>query len=460
MAQTFACPHCDASYRALPTLVGRKVRCSSCKNVFQLQHTGVAIKVEVGAATKKKQDKPSAPVSPKPQAPASQPAPAAKTASESGRPQTRAIRRKDERLKEMRNSLSSLAAQAAEGEEQVAGKQNSPALEAKTKSGPKPASSGSSKRKQANKSLRDSHMVQLTHAGEQEQKQRRVWLTAFAVCLVIGILFVTFWSSKTDVEKALDYFSETRGSGEERLRLFREKLWRPERLHTGDIPIIANINKGALSELQSYEWPKIAVFLDKTLGKKQEHSMFPIWVHEADNKKINELWALHSDKLNIVGFYSALKKEGVSFQHMADLPTKMLADGYPKWLTYALSLLVVPGLPDDVQASIFGDSLPLEIMIMSITGSDGYLLKEQNGFMEVQTTPQYEALVLGFLGLENASEQEWRVLDVRIGESMEYYFERSHNPLYLYAQAKESELLQAVRKEIERAAAEADPTTE
>ena len=45
MSATFCCPHCDKSYPKAPSLIGRKVRCSSCKNIFQLHGDGTAIKV-------------------------------------------------------------------------------------------------------------------------------------------------------------------------------------------------------------------------------------------------------------------------------------------------------------------------------------------------------------------------------------------------------------------------------
>lgn len=42
MSGTFTCPHCNASYPRKPVLVGRVVRCTTCKNAFRLREDGIA----------------------------------------------------------------------------------------------------------------------------------------------------------------------------------------------------------------------------------------------------------------------------------------------------------------------------------------------------------------------------------------------------------------------------------
>ncbi len=67
MSATFVCPHCGATYPRKPVLVGRAVRCTTCKNAFSLCENGIADKIEMPA--------PAAP--PQPTAPAAPPQPAA-----------------------------------------------------------------------------------------------------------------------------------------------------------------------------------------------------------------------------------------------------------------------------------------------------------------------------------------------------------------------------------------------
>ena len=46
MTATFACPYCAASYPRKPVLVGRAVRCTTCKNAFRLREDGIADKID------------------------------------------------------------------------------------------------------------------------------------------------------------------------------------------------------------------------------------------------------------------------------------------------------------------------------------------------------------------------------------------------------------------------------
>ncbi len=59
---TFLCPHCSAKYPVKPVLVGKVVRCTTCKNPFRLRPDGVADKVEVGTSTVPKPVAPTAAV--------------------------------------------------------------------------------------------------------------------------------------------------------------------------------------------------------------------------------------------------------------------------------------------------------------------------------------------------------------------------------------------------------------
>jgi len=72
MSATFACPHCGAMYPVKPVLVGRVVRCTTCRNAFVLRADGHADKV---AAAPVENPAP-APAAPPPAAVAPAPAPA------------------------------------------------------------------------------------------------------------------------------------------------------------------------------------------------------------------------------------------------------------------------------------------------------------------------------------------------------------------------------------------------
>lgn len=81
MSATFVCPHCGASYPRKPVLVGRAVRCTTCKNAFSLREDGIADKIEMPAPAA-----PAQPAAPVPQAATPAPQPPAKPVAEAAPP--------------------------------------------------------------------------------------------------------------------------------------------------------------------------------------------------------------------------------------------------------------------------------------------------------------------------------------------------------------------------------------
>ena len=455
MAKTFACPHCEASYRALPTLVGRKVRCSSCRNVFQLQHTGIAIKVEVAAKKKSSAAAPAKPTQPAQQSPSKQVA-AKSSESQSdkkpSRPQTRAIRKKQERIEEMRKSLSGLAAAADEGtvdaksnalEARPSSKSSAKVKSASGKQGA--ASSGKLNKKSAGKkSLRDSHYVQLNHAGEREHKLRRRWAFLILGLVLLAFIVFTVVSSRSPVEQALrEFIAPLEHSSERnisRVMAYCERMWMPYRLYAGDIPVILNIDEAQITEIEVFDWPQVISFMHNTIGKKKIHERFPFWVDEEFNAQINTLWSEYDDKVSLAPFYKLLELKKIPIIKFDELPHKMAASGMPKWLVYSLSLLLTPSAGDKLQGRIFGDNFPLQVKMCQFKGVDGTQLTEQNGYVDVIILPQYCGILLGFEGLEHVAQSEWRILDVRPGTGLADYYLNNKNPLQIYAGLMESEI--------------------
>lgn len=451
MAQTFDCPHCSANYRALPTLVGRKVRCSSCKNVFQLQHTGVAIKVDVGGeqgtAARKKQGtagqsaqsaqplakKEDAALERKPgaAAPAAS-APAAKKAvgEKPTRPQTRAIRRKTQRIQNMRSSLQAAAEQALQQEEEPASRESERRSPVKKASGVG----------RAPKKITDSHRVTLTGAAEQEQQARRFMLFGCSGFLVLCLLLWFVMSGTTPQRQALINFSKPI---EEEYRLhplrmdgYASRLWRPERLAGDRVPIVLNLEHATCAEVQRTEWPEIAAFLAKTIAEKVEYEHLPIWVEPEDIETIDAMWEPYENKNNIGGFYIALQKRDIAFYAMNEFSGLMLEQGFSKKVVYAVSMLLVPGLPSEQQRLLFDDEIPLTILLCEFDGTDGRRLMDTGTAYDVERLPEYHGLLLGFTGLANRPGEYWRILDIRLRQDMPYFYELAENPLLKYASAK------------------------
>ena len=74
MSVTFVCPHCGASYPRKPVLVGRAVRCTTCKNAFRLREDGIADAIEMPGQPAAAAEPPPPPPSPPPPPPPQRPA--------------------------------------------------------------------------------------------------------------------------------------------------------------------------------------------------------------------------------------------------------------------------------------------------------------------------------------------------------------------------------------------------
>ncbi|HEX3135587.1 MAG TPA: hypothetical protein VHX44_18640 [Planctomycetota bacterium] len=76
MSATFACSHCGATYSRKPVLVGRAVRCTTCKNAFRLREDGIADRIEMADPAPAAPAQPLAPPQPVTPPPAAIPTPA------------------------------------------------------------------------------------------------------------------------------------------------------------------------------------------------------------------------------------------------------------------------------------------------------------------------------------------------------------------------------------------------
>ncbi len=443
MAQTFACPHCEATYRALPTLVGRKVRCSSCKNVFQLQHTGIAIKIgEDGKKSDPALEKQKGALETKKPDAGKQvgAVPQKQTAAAKTRPQTRAIRRKTERIQNMRSSLQEAAQQALQVEEKVASER----IEKKDLRKPSKAKA---------KRVTDSHVVTLSGAAETEQKVKRSM--GYILLGIVGFFVCVYFlmGSQSPQEQALSDFSQPIEDEylKHPLRMdgYGKRLWRTKRQFNEPVPIVLNVNRATCASVVSYEWPEVVAFMAKTIEKMQVYDLLPIWINPGDKERIDKLWKDFPNKTNIAEFYGLLKKEDVKYYAMNELPSLMLNQGIPQSVVYVTSMLLLPGLPQENNEKIFGGDMPIELLITEFNGVSGSRLFDSGAAYDIETLPHYSGLLVGFTGISGESGEYWKILDVRVAKNMSYYYELAENPLIKYAKIKSQSLRVKMRQQAE-----------
>ena len=224
MTASFQCPHCDATYPLLPTLYGRTVRCSTCKNPFRLRGDGVAEAVQAGQSSAKRKARTDSEKEELTKAFISQ-----SNDNKARKPPTKRLQKKQENkknLSELRASMSSALTAAAS--EAIAN-------EGQRKQGADPASSSaletrrSQKRRsaQSDKANLKSGPI-LTNQGNRERKQLMTLLSICTLIIVgIGGCFYLL-EPQSEAALALEAFSATthqHNDAKKRMLTYRQRCW-------------------------------------------------------------------------------------------------------------------------------------------------------------------------------------------------------------------------------------------
>jgi hypothetical protein len=451
MSATFACPHCGATYPRKPVLVGRPVRCTTCKNAFKLREDGIADKIEMPdpAASAKPAVAPQAPapvsapvsaprptvvplaippaltkapppaastadrfsldeeievVAPPVQAPAAPAPPPAKFPTPAGgNPARKSERLTSQQLDARRamaatlaNSMSAaLKAESvkreAEGEEKKA-KQTSGGKEGRVgKIGP----------------------AVFTGQGVEEARDRRMWwLAALAVLLVgAGLGFLVF--DRSPQEEGLARFTaevETyRIRKGERIAAIQERAWL-----TGIPPAQVGVPPVVIMSRPHFTAPRVV----KLAGAKELFASLkgltfveqpPVWVPPDRVAAVRELWR-PGTKMAAFMASNGIKREKRIVDH-EDLLAKLVATGMTQEDAEAVSLLLRGQTSTNGENAIAkrltaGD-VPERFEISTFFGARGDLLV-QRGQLFRTLDVHYKGQLLRFVG--QGWPDDWRVL--------------------------------------------------
>ena len=442
MQRTFLCPHCDKKYPVLPTLVGRKVRCTKCKSVFQLQYDGIAIKVE----TNTESDEPSrTALEAKPGAPAldkkslGQGIGRDKGASQT-RPQTRAIKRKTERIRQIRSSLKDAADSVVDS--------MSPATEAAPERGSQSSSEAVVRDGLSEPTLAP---VVLTGEGKRQSQMRTRFMMVLGAALFL--LYIISAMEPTAQQRALTDFSSTLPDEQRKyphkMPAYRERMWIFTRDGVTLPPLVLNAKDATLLEAQTFDWASVVAACAPQLEGLEKHAKFAMWHEIGRAAEVEQLWAQQPNNQNIEEFYLSLAKKGIAFLRYEQLQAKLFDHGLPGELVYTASLLLA-GTRSATGAAcrdmgLQNGLLPKQLILSEFSRADGYLLIDAEGGYRHGSSHHYTGLVAGFVGFPGRAD-EWRVLDFRIAEAMDAFYVKKHNPLLVAAkrahEALKDELLE------------------
>lgn len=408
MAATFHCPHCEKAYPNNPALIGRKVRCSECKGVFQLQGDGVALKVETAKPKVEQQGQRSA----------------------TARQQlTRQLKSRTKRLKgqspdeKIANSRSALrdAADAA-----LSGVQEERKQEEDTR------------RQQKSSRMAAAKSVEIYRSGTTNSPARstKIVLALLVFCGLSYFVSVLFVDAAPEVQALRDFskrVGKERASFPLRMNEYRKRMWIYTRDGVESPHIILNADNARFVGQYTLDWSKISEICHRHFGGMSVLPFFAIMVSSDKQAKVEKIWEQYVDKFYLEGFYKLLKDQGIRFVHCRNIPSLLSDQGLSEVEVYVVSILL-SGTADESGAPCpdFGllSTISAEgVLLYEFKGAGGMELVERASAYEVLGSSHFCGLVLGVTGIAGQAN-EWRILDLRQGPSMSQYYQEQYNPFY------------------------------
>lgn len=407
---TFGCPHCEKTYPANASLIGRKVRCSGCKGVFQLQGDGTARKVDL----------------PESQHAAGQQQKAATAKHvDVTRQLTRRTRRQVKKSLTERLDRGALreAAQQALAAAEAGDSQSDDAQK------PSPAS-GSSLQRPARE-------IQV-HLSKRQGLRPSVKIALYtAVAAVVLLLIVVVGFNETPPERrALDYYAGTvdleKISYPTRMRVYRGRTWVYTRDGVDLPPVIVDADKAEITNADQIDWSQITATCREHVDGMSLMRQFAILVSSDKQAMIERLWDEYQQKHDIARFYKILRNEQIRFLHCRKLPVLLSQSGLSQRDVYIVSLLIA-GTRDQngspcIDFGLISSRTAEAAHVYEFYGSRGLELVERTNEYAISRTGSYCGLIIGFSGVQGHPD-EWRVLDVRFGKEMDMFYDLKYNPL-------------------------------
>lgn len=276
MADTFTCPHCDARYPLKPVLIGRAVRCSSCKQPFKLGEDGIAL--PVGAASQQQSahsaaakpappEPPPAPPTPAPAADsASQAVPSASSgpaasASSSGRQHATSRRMRSQRSKTLTTEQEALRRRMSANLSDVTNQALESEAVAREQQRADKAETTKRRRRQTGDDKDGSGFgpAVLTGYGEREAKHKRQLFLGLIIAAVViaGLVFLASGTSPRR-QALIDFCAAVppdQASPLARIDVMRERAWL---YHTG-MPVIDDIDDATIAGSSSVRLDAAAI---------------------------------------------------------------------------------------------------------------------------------------------------------------------------------------------------------
>lgn len=458
MAATFPCPYCGASYPVKPVLVGRPVRCTTCRNVFQLREDGVADRVDPPEAAPERSPyappepttdpvsttpTPPPPPPPPPPEPTTQPATDSITASPATADEERADRDRRDTGSTRRKHSSRLTVKQEEMRRNMAASLKDAAERAlATEQVRRDEEQASREQKKA--ALKEGGVGQikpavLTGEGEVEARTNRAWaIGCFSLLLLVLVAWLATGGTSPE-QAALASFVEPAPEsddwGRNREEVIRRRAW----LYTEGTPYIINMDDAELEAPVTIDLSRQSGGLAELLGGQVllQQGRARFWIAATQVEAAQAVFVKSGTDADAVALGKALAKAEIScllhdeaMQKMSEiigdpqaagvlrllLEGRTSADG-ANWIRTRFCL--GDPLRGDGQALV-----PQHIELLPFHGTGGKRaqrpLDSTSRQYQIHDQQQYRGRLLRFADPNWASAADgkpmaqWRVLDVQV----------------------------------------------
>jgi hypothetical protein len=450
MSATFACPHCGATYPRKPVLVGRAVRCTTCKKAFCLREDGIADPVEMESAappasastaaiSAAKAPAPAAPAPTPTNEPKAQPknninkgwdlpidveepvvnkTTASANAANAANPanaKTDASARSESTSKVKKTDR--LTSQQLDARRQMAATLASSmnaALESESVKREESATKTKANKTTEGKVGKIGPAV-LTGQGVEDAKFRRTLLLAVIAAVIVfgGLGYLIFSSSPQ--QKALAHFSSevdpARSRAGERVLAMQERAWLiglpPANV---GVPPLIDLHNARISPARTISLSAAAP-LFASLKNLIHHDSGLFWL-PAD--KINALEITRSEGQSDKDFIaSVLKQEKKAVSHPAFLEKLQQTCGMSKEDAQLIELFILGRTSLDGKNAILerwiAGEVPQKCEVSQFSGKDGLLLLSRGQSFKTNLV-HYDGQLVRFIG--PGWPEEWKVLNI------------------------------------------------
>jgi predicted Zn finger-like uncharacterized protein len=408
MASTFTCPHCQAVYPVKPVLVGRAVRCTTCKHAFRLREDGVADKIADSAQA---QPEPQKPVAPAPTESGTQPSQTPARSSISSR--TAAMKRtrelsatQEEARRTLAANLSSAASVALEAEQK---KDESTRIRRK-----KTEPHYVPRKKTDGGGVGDIGPAVLSDFGEREYRNARTWIVGCAVAIVAVMGAIWLSTARSDQYLAVETYASpvdhARNYHGERIAAIQERAWLP------GTPPLVGIGTLSIGKSRTIAASGVGPVFSETLKGFTYVANAKVWADTAHAGTVEGSW---NEKIPVAKQIERLAKTGAKVVEHAQVLEKIKQAGLSDEDVDVVDILLRKGKGGDEIGSVAERFQRGEVPNMEVTRFSG-----KNGLLLVNRGGRYTTRPVSYEGhlmrcLSPGWRRQWRVLDLQVTSETE-----------------------------------------